>query len=337
MQRRDVIFLAALAAVAAAGGLWALAAQAPSRVRRIGGLVGVSQSDAAQRVAALRRRLNELGWFEGRNILLDLRYTNGDTRASQGLAKELVASRPDVILTSSTFETATVLRETRSIPIIFSTAADPVGSGFVRSLARPGGNVTGFTNNDPALADKSLELLKELAPRVGRVAVLFNPKTTANGGRFFLERLNASAPSLQVEIEPTLATDPAELDAAVAASAARPAEPGSTLGLLVLSDSFTFVHRARIVALAAQYRIPAIYPFRYFTDAGGLMSYGVDLEEPARQVADYVDLILHGADPAELPVQSPRKFELVINRDVAETLGLTVPPALLMRADKVTG
>jgi putative tryptophan/tyrosine transport system substrate-binding protein len=353
MKRRDFIWLAALAAVPAAGGLSALTAQPPGRVRLVAMLspLPLNDPEALTRLAAIKRRLNDLGWIEGDNIVFDVRSTNGDPTARTALAKELVGLNPDVITAGSSPDTAALLQETRSIPIVFSTAADPVGSGFVRSLARPGGNVTGFTNNHPAIAGKWLEFLKEIAPRTDRVAVLFNPKTTANGGEFFLEQLRASGPSLAVKVAAAPVSEPAEFEDVVAALQSRLPDSGSlvgavesalaavgagpTGGLLVLPDSFTFLHRASIVALAARHRIPAIYPFQTFVNFGGLISYGVDLEEPARQAAAYIDLILRGADPAELPVQTPRKFELIINLKVAEKLGLAVPPSLLVRADKV--
>jgi putative ABC transport system substrate-binding protein len=351
LRRRDFIWLAAAPAVAAA---WSVSGRAPERMRLVATLSSLPLSDPElqARLAIYKDRLKELGWVEDRNVRFEVRATGGDAATRQSRARELVAMRSDVLIAGSTPDTAALLRETRTIPIVFTTVADPVGSGFVRSLAHPGGNVTGFTNNHPALGSKWLELLREIAPRTARIAVVFNPQTTSNGGKSFLTELQAAAAAMALEVaaapvaslgeieeivaavatrRPAVASSVAgAIDGAVAAIGAGPAD-----GLLILPDSFTVIHRAAIVALATRHRIPAIYPFHYFVDAGGLISYGVSLEEPARQAAAYADLILRGADPGELPVQSPRKYDLIINIRAANELGLKVSPALLVRADRV--
>jgi len=247
----------------------------------------------------------------------------------QRLAKELVALQPDVILSQITPTTAALLQHTRTIPIIFATVSDPVGSGFVASFARPGGNVTGFTSIEPTMAGKWLELLKEIAPRVARVAFLFNP-VTARYAEYFLNPLKAASPSLGVEAIAAPVRDTSELESVVAALAS---EPNS--GLIVMPDSFTDIHRAEITSLAARYRLPAVYPFHQFAEVGGLLSYGNDQRDNHRRAAGYVDRILRGAKPSELPVEAPVKFELVINLKTAKTLGLDVPVQLQQRADEV--
>jgi putative ABC transport system substrate-binding protein len=307
-------------------------AQQIERVRRIGVLMGYaeSDSDAQAKVAAFREGLQKLGWAEGRNIRIDTRWPiPADTDSMQRFAKELVALQPDLILSHITPTTAALLQQTRTIPIIFATVSDPIGSGFVASFSRPGGNVTGFTSIEPTMAGKWLELLKEIEPRVARVAFLFNP-VTAPYSEYFLKHLKVAAPSVGVEAIAAPVRDTSELESVVAAQAR---EPNS--GLIVTPDSFMDVYRADVTSLAARFHLPAVYPFRQFSEVGGLLSYGNDQVDNFRRAAVYVDRILRGAKPSELPVQAPVKFQLVINLKTAKALGLDVPPLLQQRADDV--
>jgi ABC-type uncharacterized transport system substrate-binding protein len=322
-------FVVALGAAVA----WPLIARAQQgdRIRRIGVLMGFAESDSEAQAyfAAFREGLQKLGWTEGRNIRIDTRWAAADAEAIQRFAQELVALQPDLILSHNTPATAALLQQTRTIPIIFATVGDPVGSGFVASFPRPGGNVTGFNVSEPTLAGKWLELLKEIAPRVARVAFLFNP-TTAPFAEYYLNPFKASAPSFGVEAIAAPVHDTSELESVVAAQAR---EPNS--GLIVMPDSFLIVHRAEVTSLAARYRLPAVYPYRQFTELGGLLSYGFDRLDNFRRAATYADRILRGAKPSELPVQAPVKFELVINLKTAKALGLDVPLQLQQRADEV--
>jgi putative ABC transport system substrate-binding protein len=307
-------------------------AQQPDRMRRIGVLMGFAESDSEAQawIAAFREGVQKLGWAEGRNIQIDMRWAAPrDVEARQRFAKELVALQPDLILASTTPPTAALLQQTRTIPIIFAIAADPVGTGFVASLARPGGNVTGFTNLEPTMTGKWLELLKDVAPRVDHVASLFNP-VTAPYAEDFLKPLKSAARSFAVEAIAAPVRDMRELESVVAAQARLP-----NGGLIVLPDSFMSTHRAEITTLAARYRLPAVYPFRYYAEAGGLLAYGNVQIDNFRRAAIYADRILKGARPSELPVQAPVKFELVINLKTAKTLGLKVPVGLQQRADAV--
>jgi putative tryptophan/tyrosine transport system substrate-binding protein len=328
MKRRDFITLLGGAAVA-----WPLAARAQQgdRMRRIGVLMAYAENDSEARayVAAFREALEKLGWTEGRNIEIEIRWAALDLEAMQRFAKELVALEPDLILSHSTPTTVALLQQTRTIPIIFGIVSDPVGCGFVASLARPGGNATGFTNLEASLAGKWLELLREIAPRVNRVAFLFNP-VTATYAEYYLTPFKALAASIPVEAFAAPVRDKSDLEPVIAAHARVP-----NSGLIVMSDSFTSAHRAEITSLAARYRLPAIYPFRFFAELGGLLSYGNDRLDPFRRAASYADRMLNGAKPSELPVQAPVKFELVINLKTAKTLGLNVPWDLQQRADEV--
>jgi len=313
---------------------WPVAARAqqPERMRRIGVLMGYPENDLEGPAffAAFREGLVKLGWVEDRNIRFDTRWaTPDDAEARQRFAKELVALQPDLILSSVTPTTAALLQQTRTIPIVFATTADPVGSGFVASLARPGGNVTGFQAMVGSLAGKWLELLKEIAPRVARVAMLFNP-AVAPYAESYLNPFKAAASSFAVEAIAAPVRDKSELDSVVAAQARAP-----NGGLIVMPDTFTDVHRAEIISLAARSGLPAVYPRRTFTELGGLLSYGIDQLDSYRRAATYVDRILKGEKPSELPVQAPVKFELVINLKTAKALGLDVPPLLQQRADEV--
>ena len=329
MKRREFITLLGGAAL-----VWPLAARAQQGggMRRIGVLMGYAESDldAQTKIAAFREGLQKLGWAEGRNVRIDTRWPiPADVESMQRLAKELVALQPDVILSHITPTTAALLQQTRTMPIVFAAVSDPVGSGFVASFSRPGGNVTGFTSIEPTMAGKWLELLKEIAPHVDRIAFLFNP-VTAPYAEYFLNPLKVAAPSLGVKAIAAPVRDTSELESVVAA---RAREPNS--GLIVTPDSFMDVHRAEVTSLAARFLLPAVYPFRQFSEVGGLLSYGNDQADNFRRAAVYVDRILAGAKPNELPVQAPVKFELVINLKTAKALGLDVPPLLQQRADEV--
>ena len=328
MRRREFITLLGGAAVA-----WPLAAgaQQPERIRRIGVLMSFAESDpqAQARVAAFRKGLQMLGWAEDRNVRIDIRWAASDAVLMQRFAKELVALQPDLILSHNTPTTASLLQHTRTIPIVFVVVSDPVGSGFVASFPQPGGNVTGFTNIEPTMAGKWLQLLKEIAPSVTRVALLFNP-ATAPYAEYYLGPFKAAAASLASEMIAAPVRDTSELESAIAAQARAP-----NGGLVVMTDSFLVAHRAEITSLAARYRLPAVYPFRFFVELGGLMSYGNDLFDSFRRAATYADRILKGATPNELPVQAPVKFELVLNLKTAKALGLDVPFHLQQRADEV--
>jgi putative tryptophan/tyrosine transport system substrate-binding protein len=328
MRRRDFISLLGSAPMA-----WPLAARAqqPDLMRRIGVLMGSAESDRDRQafVAAFREELQTLGWAENRNIRIDTRWAPPDGEAIQRLTMELVALQPDLILSHNTPTTAALLQQTRTIPVVFAVVSDPVGSGFVASFPRPGGNVTGFTNIEPTAIGKWLELLKEIAPRVARVALLFNP-ATAPFAEYYLSPFKAAAASLALEANAAPVRDTLELESAIAVHARAP-----NGGLVVMTDSFVVAHRAEIISLAARYRLPAIYPFRFFAEHGGLLSYGNDLVDSFRRAAIYADRILKGAKPSELPVQAPVKFELVINLKTAKALGLDVPLHLQQRADEV--
>jgi putative ABC transport system substrate-binding protein len=328
MKRRDFITLLGGAAA------WPLAgrAQQGERMRRVGVLMGFAESDPEGQawVAAFREGLQKLGWTEGRNIWIDTRWTRpGDTESVQRFAKELIALKPDLILAHSTPITESLLQQTRTIPIIFANIADPVGSGFVASFNRPSGNVTGFLNMEPTLAGKWLELLKEIAPRVNRVAFLFNP-ATAPYAEIYLNPFKAAAASFGVEAITAPVHDTSELETVIAAQAREP-----NTGLIAMPNSFLNVHRAEITSLATRYRLPAVYPYRLFAEVGGLLSYGNDVFDNYRRAATYADRILKGEKPSELPVQAPVKFELVINLKTAKALGLDVPWILQQRADEL--
>jgi putative tryptophan/tyrosine transport system substrate-binding protein len=328
MRRREFITL-----LGGAAASWPLAARAQQveRMRRIGVLMAYAKGDSEAQawIAAFRQGLQKLGWTDGRNISLDIRWATGERAAIERFAKELVASAPELILASTTPATAALLQQTRSIPIVFALVSDPVGSGFIASFARPGGNVTGFTTMDPTMAGKWLELLKEVAPRIARVAFLFNP-SSAPYIDFYLNPFKAAAPSFAVDVIAAPIHVPAELEATVAAQAREP-----NGGLLLWSDAFMSAHRAEITSLLARYRLPAVSPFRIFTEAGALLSYGSDPLDNFRRTASYVDRILKGEKASDLPVQAPVTFELVINLKTAKSLGLEVPWHLQQRADEV--
>jgi putative ABC transport system substrate-binding protein len=325
MNRREFITLLGGAAA------WPLAARAQQaeRTRRIGVLTPFAENDATIQSydAAFRKRLDEVQ--DGRNIHIDYRWTAGNVDRLETFARELVELKPDLIFAQTTPATEAVLRHTRTIPIIFVQVTDPVGSGFVTSLNRPGGNVTGFMNMEPTMAGKWLGLLKEIAPRVTRIALLFNP-ATAPYAEQYVSHFKAAAASLAVEAISAPVQQASELEAVVAALAREP-----NGGLVVMPDVFVWLHRTEIISLAARYRIPTVYQLHDFAEIGGLLSYGNDRLDQYPRAAVYADRILRGEKPGELPVQAPVKFELVINLTTAKALGLTVPPTLLARADEV--
>jgi ABC-type uncharacterized transport system substrate-binding protein len=327
MRRRDFINLIGGSAA------WPLAAHAQQseRMRRIGVLMAYSDSDLEGQafVAAFREGLQKLGWTEGRNIRIDIRWTTGDVESIQRFAKDLVALRPELVLSSSTPTTAALLQQTRTIPIVFAVVVDPVGSGFVASIPRPGGNVTGFITMESTMAGKWLELLKEIAPRVNRVAFVFNP-ATASYAEYFLNPFKTAAASLAVEGITAPVRDLSELESIIASQAR-----GPNGGLIVMPNGFMIAHRSEIASLATRYRLPAVYGFRLFTEVGGLLSYGNDLADNFRRAADYVHRILMGTKPSELPIQAPVKFQPVTNLKTAKALGLEMPATLLRRADEV--
>ena len=327
MRRRDFIKAIAGSAVAWPG---VTRAQQPDQIRRIGVILSYSDSDpeGRPRLAALAQGLQELGWTDGRNIHIDYRYTAGDAERTRKYAAELVALAPDVIVAGNTSTVGALQQATRTVPIIFAGVVDPVGSGFVDSLARPGGNITGFIQFEYGLSSKWLELLKEIAPRVTRVAVLRDVTVAVAHAEFAAAQ--AVAPSLGVEISPLGVRDADEIERGIAAFAR-----GSNGGLIVASSPGTFRYRKLITTLALRHRLPAVYPFRYFVDLGGLISYGSDRIDQFRRAAGYIDRILKGEKPADLPVQAPTKFEMVINIKTAKALGLTIPPSVLARADEV--
>ena len=329
MRRRE--FIAHLSGAAVAWPLTARAQQ-PDRMRRIGVLMAHPENDPEFQayVAAFRDGLQKLGWTEGRNIRLDFRWgALDDAELRQRSAMELIALKPDLIVTQNTPPTASMLQQTRTIPVVFVIVADPVGSGFVESLARPGGNATGFTIMEPTTTGKWLALLKEIAPRVNRAAFLFNPATTPYAD-IYVSPFKAAAASLGLEAVLALVHDSAELDTVIAAQAREP-----NGGLIVMPDGFLNVHRAEVIVLAARYHLPAVYPWRFFAEQGGLLSYGSEQRGLFRLAATYVDRILKGEKPSQLPVQAPVEYELVINLKTAKALGLTVPHALLTSADQV--
>lgn len=305
-------------------------AQQLGSMRRIGVLMGhaADDPDAQARMAAFLQGLQELGWSVGQNARIDIRWSAGNAIDMRKYAVELVALAPDVILCSGTPPVAALLQVTRTVPIVFTVVADPVGAGFVDSLARPGRNATGFASLEYGLSAKWVELLKEIAPGTTRVAVLRDPATSAGIGQF--AAIQSAAPSLGMEVRAINVRDPAEIARAIAAFAR-----GHSGGLIVTGSSLTVVNRNLIASLAARHKLPAIYPGRFFVASGGLISYGPDPIDQLRRAAGYIDRILKGEKPADLPVQAPTKYELVINLRTARALGLTVPPALLARADEV--
>jgi putative tryptophan/tyrosine transport system substrate-binding protein len=330
MRRRE--FMTLIGGVAA----WLLApygaiAQPSDRMRRIAMLSGLAATDpeVQARVAALQQGLKELGWTEGRNLSIESRWGTGERNQMWALARELIDLKPDLIVGMTTPAVTALVQETNTIPILFVNIVDPLGRGFISNMARPGGNVTGFFNFEFSMSGKWLETLKQIAPAVRRSALLFNPHT-APYANSFMRVADAAAPSFGVEPIAAGVYDDGELERTVVDFAAKPAG-----GLIILPDAFTTNHRDLIVALAARYRLPAVYPLRVFATSGGLVSDGGDPTDIFRRAASYIDRILKGANPGDLPVQAPSKFELVINLKTANALGLNVPPMLLARADEV--
>jgi putative ABC transport system substrate-binding protein len=304
--------------------------QSRKRLPRIGMLVAWPEGDSEgqRNLAAFRQALLDAGWTEGEGVEIAYRWAGTDVERTRTFAKELVALQPDLIVSSSTSTTAALARETTSIPIVFAVMVDPVGSGFVTTMARPGGNVTGFTNLDPRMAGKWLELLKEIAPGVVRVAIPFNPATEPYS-ELYLSAFSAAAPPLGMEVIAKPVHGPAELEAFISAAALE-----RKIGLIPMPGPFSVTHREQITSLAARHRLPAIYWGRAFAVSGGLLSYGNDNADNWRRAAIYADRILKGEKPGELPVQFPVKFDLVVNVKAANALGLAIPPTLLERADE---
>jgi putative ABC transport system substrate-binding protein len=328
MKRRQFIALA--------GGVvasWPLVARAQQdRVRRIGILMGYEEDDpdTQARMKAFREAFEQLGWKDGRNVQLTYRFGNGEINRIRGFAKELIDGSPDVIVCETTPTLRMVREQTATLPTVFISVTDPIASGFVTDLAHPGGNMTGFTNFETTMGGKWIELLKKLAPGISRVGVMFNPESATGRGQFFLRPIETSAPSLAVTVLPLPVHSDADIAAATTTLASQPDS-----ALIVVLDVFTAVHRPVIIADTAAHRIPTIFPWRFGAADGGLMSYGVDVADLHRRAAAYVDRILMGTKPGDLPVQQPIKFELVINLKTAKALGIDVPPVLLATADEV--
>jgi putative ABC transport system substrate-binding protein len=327
LKRREFTLLLGGMAVA-----WPLAARAQQaeRMRRVGVLMSTAENDAGSkaRIEAFLRGLQQLGWVDGRNVQIDTRWPAGDPDNIRRYAAELIALAPDVILATGSSTLGPLLQATRSVPIVFVIVPDPVGAGFVDSLSRPGGNVTGFLMFEYGISGKWVELLKQIAPSLTRAAVIRDPGITAGIGQF--GAIQAVAPSIGMEVSPVNMRDAGEIERGIATFAHFP-----NGGLIVTASPLATVHRQLIVTLAAQHRLPAVYYENFFVAAGGLMSYGPDLADQYRHAAGYIDRILKGEKPAGLPVQAPTKYELVINVKTAKALGITVPPSLLARADEV--
>ncbi len=335
MNRRHFITLLGGSAVGCASGAyaWSLGAraQSPQRMRRIGVLMGLAADDpeSQARLAAFAQGLQQAGWTVGQNIRVDYRWGAGNADTMRKQAAELVASSPEVILAHSSAAVAPLMQESRTIPIVFTLVADPVGAGYVRNLARPGGNVTGFTNFEYSIGGKWLELLKEIAPSVKRVAVLRESFVASGPGQF--GAIQAAAQSLGVELRPVDLRDPGEIERDITSFA----QQGSDGGLIVTGSPAATVHRNLIYGLALRHRLPVVYNSRFYVSSGGLISYGPDFVDQFRRASAYVDQILKGESPSTLPVQAPVKYELVVNQKIAKAHGLVIPPAVLTRADDV--
>jgi ABC-type uncharacterized transport system substrate-binding protein len=329
LRRREFIELLGGAALA-----WPLVAYAQQgdRMRRIAAFMDTEEtnSDGQARIAAFRQGLQQFGWTEGRNIQIELRWGGGDVERTRGFAAELVHLKPDVIFAYANAQLAPLSRETHTIPIVFVGASAPVEDGFVASFARPGGNITGFTMYEPSMVGKWLGTLKEIAPALARVAIIVNPETAPLRGTFFLREFESAAATLSIEPITRFVLSAGDIEAAMAALG-----QASNSGLIVAPETFTTTNRELFIALAERHRVPAIYGLRQFPATGGLMSYGPDYFDTVRRATSYIDRILRGEKPAELPVQAPTKFEFVINAKTAKALGLELPPTLLIRADEV--
>ena len=328
MRRRQFITLLGGAAVACS---LSARAQQGGRMPRVAVLTPFAESDPEAQTwfKAFVQGMQAVGWTDGRNVRIDLRWAGGEVDRIQSLAKELVGLQPDVIFAVTTPSVKAVLRETHTIPVVFTLVTDPVAQGLVESLVRPGGNITGFTILEPEIAGKLVQVLKEIAPATARAAVIFNPDTEPYY-KLYMSSIEAAAASFAMKVFEARAHNRAEIEAAISALAREPAG-----GVIAMSGTFTTVHRDLIIALAARYRLAAAYPFRFFVADGGLISYGGDLKDTQRRAAIYVDRILKGAKPADLPVQLPTKFELVINLKTAKALGLAIPATFLLRADEL--
>jgi len=329
MRRREFITL-----LGGAMASWPQTARAQQgeRARRVGVLMAFDERDARARVwlSPFTQGLSELGWTEGRNPQMEVRWAGDSIDRMRMFAKELVELRPDVILSFGTPVTAALQRETRTIPIVFAIVSDPVGEGFVESLSHPGGNITGAAHLEPSTGGKWLELLQQIAPGLKRAAMIFNPDTAPGHGKYYMPAFETAARSLQVTPIPAAVHSIADLEAVITDLGR---EPGG--GFVAAADFFLLNNRAQMIAAAAQNHVPAVYPWREVATAGGLLSYGPDLEDIVRRAAPYVDRILHGAKPAELPVQVPTKFEMTVNVKTAKALGLTVPTSILLGAAEV--
>jgi putative tryptophan/tyrosine transport system substrate-binding protein len=329
MKRREFVSL-----IGAAAAVWPLAVRAQEfgRVRKIGVLFAFFDYDpeSQARITAFQQELESLGWREGQNTQIEYRWASGDAERFRAFAAELVAARPDVLVAHASPSAEALAYATGTIPIIFAAVSDPVASGLVVSLSEPGGNCTGFTNFDISMGAKWVEFLKELSPRLARVGLLFNPETAPGRGSTYLQAVEAAARSLGIDsMLATVSSEP-QIEEAIATLSRRP-----NSGLIVMPDVSMTNHRQLITALATRHGLPAIYPFRYFADGGGLISYGVDLSDIFRRTAGYVDKVLRGATPSSLPVQHPDKFELVINLKTARALRLEVPRILIAGANRV--
>jgi putative tryptophan/tyrosine transport system substrate-binding protein len=329
MRRRE--FIALLGSSSAF--VWPLAARAQQadQLRRVGVLSLFAETDVESQAedSAFRKRLDELGWVNGRNVRVDYRWGAGNVERVQSFAKELVGLNPDVLVAISTPATAALQAQTKTVPIVFAMVSDPIGSGFVASFAKPGGNITGFINIEASLSGKWLELMHRIAPSVSRVAMLFNPQT-APYARYYLDTFRSAAAALPVEAIEAPVHNAAEIEAVITKLGRE-----SGAGLIVMPETSMVLNREAICALANRYRLPAIYPFRFFIPSGALLSYGIDAPDLLRGAASYVDRILRGAKANELPVQLPTKFEMVINLKTAKTIGLSLPQSLLVEADEV--
>jgi putative ABC transport system substrate-binding protein len=325
MRRRQ--FIAYLGGAATA---WPLAGRAQSGLRRIGMMTGYAEDNAEGRryLSAFRNEFQKLGWVEGRNVHIELRWAVADRDTFRRSAMELVALQPEAILAANTLATTVLRQLTTTIPIVFAAAADPIGSGFVASYSRPGGNITGFTVLEGSLGGKWLELLKEIAPRVERAAFLFNPPSAPF--QYFLDPFKKAAVSLAIEPVEATVQDGASLETVIAGVASKP-----NGGLIVQPGPFSSTYRTEIISLAARHRLPTVYPYRYLCEAGGLLSYGNDVSDNFRRAASYIDRILRGEKAQVLPVQAPTKYELIINLKAAKAMGLEVPLLLQQRADEL--
>jgi putative ABC transport system substrate-binding protein len=327
MRRRDFVALL----VGSAVGILPARAQQDGRKRRIAVLMGLAEDDpqAERYLGAFRDSLRGLGWTDGQNLQMDFQASS-NPEIMRALAAKLIELRPAVILAYTTPATNAVQQATRSVPILFVAVSDPIGTGFVKSFAHPEGNVTGFTNFEPSMGGKWVELIREIAPSVQRIAMLFDPATANAGasGGVYLQSMKTAAGVMGVELTVSPVSAPTEIDRAFEAMAERPGA-----GLIVMPNVFTAANKDRIIALAARFRVPTVYPLSHFVAAGGLLAYGIDYADQFRLAASYADRILRGAKPADLPVQQPTKFELAINRKTAKELGLTIPASLLATAD----